>query len=126
MKNVIIDCIYAVGMHHWGSSQLQIDAAYKAILEPDNVQDPKAVAVYDGNKRVAYLCRAHAANITYLVTREPCLQSAIYLKPKEAPEVESQRQGPRQRCTIGFKVQDVDHDRVSERVEAIGLCLRKS
>ena len=100
---IIVDGLYAVGMHHWGSSRLQVRAAYKLRREPVNRWDSNAIAVYDGSRRVAYLARAYALRLTRVLdVADPTM--AIYLKPKEEPEVVSRREGPRQRSTIGFKV----------------------
>ena len=45
---LIVDGLYAVWMHRWGSSRLQVGAAYKLRREPENRWDSNAIAVYPG------------------------------------------------------------------------------
>ena len=70
MENAMVDNIFVVGMHHWGQSHLQIGDAYEVKFVPNNVNDPNEVALFDGNRCVAYLFREHAASMTYLLKRE--------------------------------------------------------
>ena len=121
---IIVDGLYAVGMHHWGSSRLQVGAAYKLRREPENRWDSNAIAVYDGSRRVAYLARAYALRLTRVLdVADPT--TAIYLKPKAEPEVVSRREGPRQRSTIGFKIRRETAHVVCQAVLNNGLLLRQ-
>ena len=120
MEMMIIDALYAIGMPHWGASHLQV-GAYTLLREPTNPYDPNAIAVYDGPRKVAHLARSNAARLSKILdSDEVNPTTAVYLKPKEKPEVKSRREGPRQMCTIGFKVQK---DKAS-RVRAITIYTR--
>ena len=45
MKNIIMKNVYAVGMHHWCPTQLEIGSIYFLRLE-ENPRDHNAVAVF--------------------------------------------------------------------------------
>ena len=103
MKKVIIEAVYAVGMHHFGERSLNIGRKYVSKAEPTNSNDKHAVAIYKAEQKVGYLKRDHARHISRLykmnvVKTDP----GILLKPKFEPVIRNRRVGPEQRCNVGF------------------------
>lgn len=104
MKYLIIPNLWSVGMHHWGSRQLEVGMGYRVEREPENPKDPNAVAIlYDGERK-AYLKKNHAFLISKILKMK--ISNTIRLKPKEDAVVKSKNIGPQQSCTVGFKVKD--------------------
>lgn len=46
MKKVAVFGVYAVGMHHWGGTELRVGEVYYARNEPLNPKDKHAIAVF--------------------------------------------------------------------------------
>ena len=118
-KTVIIRGVYVVGVHHYGSGRLAIDAGYHVVPEPHNRYDPKAIAVKDGERIVGHLSRATAHALFSVISNYA--RSSVMLRIKEAPEVRSQRQGPRQKGNLGFKVDECEYETVVEQIHRNGL-----
>ena len=111
MTKIIIESVYAVGMHHYGGRSLEVGSGYKVIPEPNNKYDTSALAVCDvkTNSVKAYIQRSDAKVISTLI-KEFCIQRPILLKPKFEPIF--RRGGPVQRCNIGFFYNGVDADKL--------------
>lgn len=108
MKNVVIRGLYAVGMHHWGPRELQINDVFYLKHEPENNYDCNAVAICCDKEKMqtkAYLQRKDAFVIANLF-RNKMVCGNFYLKPKAAAEKFRKNSGPMQRCNVGFKSED--------------------
>jgi len=119
MKNVIIRNTYAVGMHHSGFKQLEVGPLYFCSKEPSNPKDPNAVAVYADEslrRRVCYLRREDALKLKDVLNY---VQGPCYLRAKMCPEKFSRFKGPMQNCSIGFKCNDTDSERLATLLNGV-------
>ena len=110
MKNIIIRGVYAVGMHNWGTRNLEIGQVFYLKFEPENPYDTNAVAICSDKemlRKVAYLKRSDAKFVAGLF-KENIPNGPIYLKVKDAPTKFKRQCGPMQRCNLGFKM-DNEH-----------------
>jgi hypothetical protein len=120
MMKIIVEAIYAVGMHHHGSRSLEVGSGYKVLPEPTNRFDPNALAICDietGSVK-AYIKRADAMALS-IVLRQFNIRAPIMLKPKFEPVF--RRGGPVQRCNIGFYCQSEDAENVLRILKDSGL-----
>lgn len=110
MKKVAVFGVYAVGMHHWGGTELRVGEVYYARNEPLNPKDKHAVAVFadmDCSHKRAYLSRKDALHVSRLFEENLIHDTCkCYVKPKGAAEKFSQKCGPLQKCNIGFFTAD--------------------
>ena len=101
MNNLLINDMWAVGMHHHGARQLAVGEGYSLQPEPDNKFDKYAVRITDGGIARAYLKKDNAQIISKLF--EVGVGAIWKLKPKEDPVVKEYRTGPQQRCNLGCR-----------------------
>lgn len=117
IKNVIVEGVYIVGMHHLRRRELEVDAVQYCAREQQNPYDRNAVSVFSDSllvSKVAYFRRKDAALIPNVFQY---VYGKFYLKAMMAPEKFSKYQGPMQQCNIGFKCND-------QHVEAGRRCSR--
>ncbi|KAH3720917.1 hypothetical protein DPMN_063828 [Dreissena polymorpha] len=66
MKNVVLQGVYIVGMHHWGRRELEVDVNHFCGQENDNPYDKNAIAVFSDTEmrhKVGYLRKEDAARL---------------------------------------------------------------
>lgn len=113
MKTVVIYSVYVVGMHHYGSRQLEVGAGYRVRHEPDNVIDPNALAVFKHEQKCGYIKREQSSALVQLFNSN-VIQSRVFLKPKFEPVIKNRRKGPEQRCNMGFRCSAANVDKVKD------------
>ncbi len=102
-KQVIVQGVRAVGMHHHGASSLVVNGLYTLRYEPDCLYDlGNAIAVHDhhGIKR-AYLARDDAYFISSLFYADLPV-GKVLMKPKTDAHVVQQHLGPQHECDFKF------------------------
>lgn len=102
MKRLVVRNVMVVGMHHYGEKQLSVGSYYRIEIEPNNPYDETAVAVYDGNIKVANLKR-DCAKALFCLMQENRATSKYFLKPLENAQVRSRRTGPEQLSVVAFQ-----------------------
>jgi hypothetical protein len=107
MKKIVLRNIQVVGLHHYGRRELDLMGSYYVELEPNNVYDTNAVAVYDGSRKVGNLKRDSAKAVRDIIIENKA-KSRYYLRPIEPSTVKCRRVGPQQTCAIAFKVEGAD------------------
>lgn len=70
MKCLILQNMWAVGMHHWGPKELEIGMGYILEREPNNPYDPNAVVIKVDGKKKAYLKKNNAFVISNVMKME--------------------------------------------------------
>ena len=121
MKYIILRNEVAVGMHHYGSKELEIGAKHTLHHEPTNPYDHKAIAIKDCSRQtVAYLSRSSARRIIKVFENE-LNQGPVYCKPKTPPEVRRRNLGPQQIVVVGFKCHPDDVERASALLNETGV-----
>lgn len=116
MKIIRINCVYAVGMHHYGSRSLTVDASYLARLDINNSHDPNAIAITIHGKTAGYLRRQDAKIVAQIVKAGFVYHDSVglRLKPKFEPVTKNRKLGPEQRCDLEFNCQDSNVSDVME------------
>ncbi len=107
MKKIVLRNIQAVGMHHYGRRELELQGTYRAEMECNNQHDPFAISVHDGSRKVGNLKR-DAAKFVNEVMQQNKAKSKYFLRPVDVPIVKNRRIGPQQNCAIAFKCDDED------------------
>ena len=115
---VFVYGLLAVGMRHYGSSELIVGEGYYLERDRNNPHDENAVAVverFSGRKRaslkrdaaaiVAALFDCHAIHIS---------NGKVALKPKSPATFHSRRIGNAQRCNIAFMCRNENREAVTE------------
>lgn len=121
MKKVFLRHVFAVGMHHHGSRQLEVDEGHTLKHEMDNPYDLNAISIWNlEGQKVAYLRRDCAAKVAPLF-RQDLIQGPVYLKAKFPAEVFNRRQGPRQTCAVAFRCHDAELPRVNAAMANTGI-----
>lgn len=105
---IVIEGLYAAGMHHHGPRELRVGCGYTLKREPMNQYDNNAIAVQETGITRAYLSR-HSAAILSKIMDCGLPVGTVYLKPKFPAELRFRR--PEQFCNIGFRVKEenVEH-----------------
>ena len=57
MKKVIVQNLYAVGMHHWGGKELSIGPLYYCRLEEGNPEGTLSFTLVRPSFRLSVICR---------------------------------------------------------------------
>lgn len=107
MKSIVVlEEMWAVGMHHYGQKKLHVGCLYTLKRDPDNNFDPNAIKILDHPQTItkAYISRLCAAQLSPVMKSGLAVRNQFYLKPKQDPEI--RRRIPHQYCTVGFKVEN--------------------
>ena len=110
--------IKVVGMHHYGSRQLEIGVEYTARDESSNTKDPNVIVVYEKETKVAYIKREHATVVSQLF-KESVIQSKFFIKPDFESTLSIT--GSEQRCNFGFRCLDLNFECICQGRLAIKI-----
>ena len=107
-KQITVDNVRAVGMHHHGPKELIVGGRYWLTWEPDCLFDlGNAMAVRDHHGFIrAYLTRTDAYAISSLYYAD-VVQGRCLCKPVTEAHVMSQQLGPQHECRLKFKTLDI-------------------
>ena len=120
MKNVILKYEVAVGMHHHGPRELELEAKHVLEFEPNNPYDSNAVAIKDRNgRKVAYLARPSARRVCKIFIKK-FNRGPVLCKPKSPAVVKRRNLGPQQQVSVGFKCDDESAEEVREMLGEVG------
>ena len=100
--------MYGVGMHHYGRKELEIGPVYYCKPERNNPYDTNAVPLFEEREHKiikAYLRREDAHFVSSLF-EQGFIAGLCYARAKTKVEKYSQRAGPMQNISIGFKCKD--------------------
>ncbi len=116
---VFVYGVLAVGMRHYGSSQLIVGDVYYLHRDRNNPHDENAVAIVDrSGRKKASLKRDAAAMVAALFDDDliRIRRNQIFLKPKARGEFHSRRIGTAQRCNAGFLCEERDKDIITQHL----------
>ncbi|KAH3815004.1 hypothetical protein DPMN_143523 [Dreissena polymorpha] len=116
MKNVVVQGVYIVGMHHCGRRELEVDVVHYRGQEHDNPYDENAMTVFidtEMRHKVGFLRREDAVRLKNVYRH---ITGKCYLKAKQAASKFNRLKGPMKICNIGFKCDD-------EHVADVRQCL---
>ena len=117
-----MDSIYVVGMHHYGSRNLGVGEGFSLTPQPQNPYDHQALAVTKNQQVYGHIIKCHAGKLFTAVSMY-AMQALV--KVKGEVEIVSQREGPRQRVTVGLKVHDKDYEGLKSSLMKSGLIVRE-
>ena len=103
-KTLVVAGTLAVGLRHFETGDLVVRGRYKAVPEPSNPKHKKAVAIYDGNNKVAYIDRDNADRLTSALIESGLIHSPNLVVPLSNSLVRDVRQGRSQELSIAFRV----------------------
>lgn len=109
MTVIVLKGLLAVGMHHYGPSQLPINVKYVVQREPENRFDDNACAIVDCHTKrtYGYLKKGCAAKITKLIKLN-IITSPVFIKAKYDAETKNRYVGPMQVCHIALSIDEKD------------------
>ena len=115
MKTVVLNPVYTVAMHRYGSRELTINDGYVLQRESSNPFHANAIKVLDRDSGAtkAYIRRRDAHKLSYLMLNLDIV-GEVLIKPKHAVEIRCQRPGPQQSCKVGFRIRDTDLENARE------------
>lgn len=115
MKRLLaIQGIHAVGMHHYGSRSLIINAIYEVKREPSNRYDANACVIIDKSDKqtCAYINRKSARTVSIIMDSDLLKNRHVYIKPKHEATVTNRSLGPEQHCYLAFYVGENEKDEI--------------
>ena len=111
METFTLGPTFIVGMLKKCKRQsLTIGYDYLCVPEPDNQYDEHAVAVYDGDTRIAYLRKANAMHVSKILGSVPFVSA--HIRPVREPHFSAK--GPVQFCSVKIYIRT----RYVQRLEA--------
>lgn len=116
---LVIQDIWAVGMHHWGGRSLALAAGYKIEWDENNLKDPSSRCIKEDGKIKTYLEREHAFIASTLIKRG--IWRDWLLKPKEEPVINTHIVDPQQKCNFGCKCTDQSHEEATTYLKKLGF-----
>ena len=120
MKNVILKYAVAVGMHHHGPRELEVEAKHVLKFEPNNPCDSNAVAIKDSNgRKVAYLACPSARRVSKIFLKK-LHRGHVLCKPKSPAVVKRRNLVPQQQVSVCFKFEDESAEEVWEMLGEVG------
>ena len=118
METFTLGPTFIVGMPQQCKRQsLIIGYDYLCVPEPDNQYDEHAVAVYDGDKRMAYLRKANAKHVSKILGSVPFLSA--HIRPVKEPHFSAQ--GPVQFCSFKICIRTRYVQRLKASLHGTGL-----
>ena len=115
IKTIVVYSVYVVGMHHYGSRQLEIGDGYTVLHETSNDKDVNALSVNKNNHIVGYVKKEQSRVLAKLFN-DSLVNSRVFMKPKFEPIIRNRRKGPEQRCNMGLRCLDENVNKVRDHL----------